>query len=226
MTPSTTTYFYLHGFASGPRSAKAVYLRDRFAAVGIKLQIPDLNQPDFFQLTLTRQIKQVEAALPTTPVVLIGSSLGGLTAAWVAQRQSQIKQLVLLAPAFQFLQQWLPKLSVNQQQQLLQGQMEFYHYAEQRPLPLSYEFIRDVEQYHDHQLLRPVSTLVLHGIHDQVISIAASQDFVKQRPWAHLIELNSNHALVDVKELIWQAIQTCCNQAARHSDQVPNRRDG
>src|SRR5688572_7467401 len=109
MTASAPHYIYLHGFASSPRSAKAQDLRDRFQSLGIELTIPDLNHPDFTHLTLTRQLEQVVALLPAdaTPVTLIGSSFGGLTAAWAAQTHPQIQRLVLLAPAFQFLDHWL-----------------------------------------------------------------------------------------------------------------------
>ena len=88
------TFIYLHGFASSPESAKAVYLRDRFAAQQITLEVPDLNQGDFSHLTIARQMAQVEALLPPdgTPVTLIGSSLGGLTSAWLAEKQAQVKK--------------------------------------------------------------------------------------------------------------------------------------
>jgi len=188
-----------------------VYLRDRFRALNIDLQIPDLNQPDFYHLTLSRQVQQVQAALPLGPVILIGSSFGGLTAAWVAQQNTQVQRLILLAPAFQFLHQWLPTLGESQRQHWqTQGQLEFYHYGKQHPLPLSYEFVRDAEQYPDDQLQRSLPTLILHGLHDEVISIAASRNFVAQRLWAHLIELDSNHALGNVKVEIWQAIREFC----------------
>lgn len=215
MKQSTTTYFYLHGFASGPQSGKAVYLRDRFGELGIDLKVLDLNQPDFFHLTLTRQVQQVQAAFPAGPIVLIGSSLGGLTAAWVAQ-QSQVQQLVLLAPAFQFLARWLPTLGEKGHWQT-QGQLEFYHYAEQCLLPLSYQFVLDAKQYQDDQLQRPVPTLILHGIHDQVVPIQVSCDFVAQRPWANLIKLDSDHGLGNVKSEIWQATQKFCQLTGNQS---------
>ena len=109
-------FIYLHGFASSPESAKAVYIRDRFAAFKISLEIPDLNQGDFSHLTITRQIAQVEKAFPPdgTPVTLIGSSLGGLTSAWLGQKHSQVQQLILLAPAFGFLSHWLSRLRAEQ----------------------------------------------------------------------------------------------------------------
>ena len=105
-------YIYLHGFASSPNSAKAQYFHSAFAELAIDLKIPDLNQGNFSQLTITRQIEQILAFFPPTPtpVTLIGSSLGGLTAALLAEKSLQVQRLVLLAPAFEFLSHWLPQL--------------------------------------------------------------------------------------------------------------------
>jgi hypothetical protein len=206
-------YVYLHGFASGPQSLKAQYLRDRFAEVGVGLQIPDLNQGNFTHLTLSRQLQQVETELlqDTTPTVLIGSSFGGLTAAWLGQRCPQVQQLVLLAPAFQFLQQWLGQLPPQVLTQWQQTRiMPFYHYGAQQQLPLSYEFVEDLHQYQEEQLTRPLPTLILHGCQDQVIPVTASRQYAAHRAWVQLVELDSDHTLGNVLEQIWQSIQNFC----------------
>ncbi len=202
-------YIYLHGFASSPNSAKARYFRQAFAELAVDLKTPDLNQGDFSQLTITRQIAQVKAQFPPppTPVTLIGSSLGGLTAAWIAEKSLQVQRLVLLAPAFEFLSHWLLQLG---EAKLKQWQDEkylmVYHYAEKQSLPLSYNFAIDAANYKDNQLVRAVPTLILHGFHDEVIPIAASRNYAASRPWVQLIELNSDHALADVMSQ-WQQIQ-------------------
>jgi predicted esterase YcpF (UPF0227 family) len=131
-------FIYLHGFASSPESAKARDLGDRFAQINIPLSIPDLNQGDFTHLTLTRQLQQVEAELPkdSTPVTLIGSSFGGLTAAWLGQTHPQVERLVLLAPAFGFLSHWLPRLGYEQTQQWKnEGFLPVYHYGRMKSFP-------------------------------------------------------------------------------------------
>ena len=200
-------YLYLHGFASSPQSRKAGYLRDRFSAQGISLSVPDLNQGDFFHLTLTRHIQQVERILEAdpTPATVIGSSFGGLTAAWVAQRQPQIKQLILLAPAFGFLQHWLPQLGLTQVQKWQQqGQLEIYHYGVNRRVSLSYQFVEDMTHYDLTELKRAVPTLILHGISDRTIPIEASRAFAADRPWVKLIELESDHGLENALPQIWQ----------------------
>ena len=219
-----SSYIYLHGFASSPDSLKAKYFRDRFSSLGIDLKTPDLNQNDFSRLTLTRQLHQIETEFLQTPsspsaknvknlgeVTIIGSSFGGLTAAWLAQRQLSVKQIVLLAPAFQFLSHWLPQLG---QQQLEKWQSEkylpVYHYGEQRYLPLNYQFVADMAQYHEEKLMRSVPTLILHGKHDTIIPIQASRHFAADRPWVQLIELEDDHALGNVLAEIWEAMQKFC----------------
>jgi hypothetical protein len=206
-------YIYLHGFASGPQSRKASYLRDRFASLGYSLKIPDLNQGDFFHLTLTRQLQQVANFLPNSPnaATIIGSSFGGLTAAWLAEKYPQVRQIVLLAPAFQFLDCWLPSLKPEDISTWhTQGNLSVYHYAYQQNLALSRCFLSDLRQYRESQLQRSVPTLLLHGRHDQVIPIQISRQFAKSRPWVTLQELESDHALANVLPEIWQAIEQFC----------------
>ncbi len=206
-------YIYLHGFASSPKSAKARYFADRFSEIHTELKIPDLNAGDFSHLTISRQIAQVAAELPqgSTPVTIIGSSLGGLTATHLAQQYLQIQRLVLLAPAFGFLSHWLPKLT-NEEIQRWQQEKYFmvYHYEEGRLLPLNYNFVTDAAQYQEEILQRAIPALILHGKNDEVIPIEASRDFERSRPWVELVELDSDHALGNVMQEMWQAIRLFC----------------
>lgn len=205
-------YIYLHGFASSPNSNKAKYIAERFAENQIKLEIPDLNCQDFYHLTVTRQLKQVTASLEKQlEVTIIGSSLGGLTAAHIGEKFLQVKRLILLAPAFEFLSHWLPTFDAEVIQRWQKEKyLMVYHYGLKQELALSYNFLLDANQYHQKCLKRPIPTLVLHGQHDEVIPIKASRDYVKQRYWVDLIELNSNHALENVMIDIWQAIEDFC----------------
>lgn len=206
-------YLYLHGFASGPRSMKAQTLQAYFQDCGLTLHIPDLNQDDFTHLTLSRQIQQASQLIEAwDQVVIIGSSLGGLTATWIAEQPQiapKIQRLVLLAPAFRFLEQWLPRLGHEQLRRWREeGMLPVYHYSSQTLQPLNYTFIRDAQKYDDDALQQPIPTLILHGRQDDVISIQSSQDYAAARPWVTLIELDSDHALANVQAEIWQAMQT------------------
>lgn len=205
-------YLYLHGFASSPRSAKAQFLKRQFESRGETLHLLDLNQADFAQLTLTRQIEQaLDWVAGRDRVTLIGSSFGGLTATWMAQQpavQPQIDRLVLLAPAFQFLQQWLPRLGPDTLANWSQtGWLSVYHYGMATQVPLAYGFVTDAERYDERQLNAAIPTLILHGQRDDVISIQASRDYASDRPWVQLIELDSDHSLGDVQPAIWEAVQ-------------------
>lgn len=195
---------YLHGFASSPNSAKARYLQSCWG--DRPLQIPDLNAGDFQGLTLSRQIQQVAALLPITPAAIVGSSFGGLTAAWLAERYSQVGRIVLLAPAFGFLNHWLPRLGPEQLAQWQEnGTLPVYHYGARQQLPLGYQFLEDARRYDEEQLQRPVPTLILHGRRDETIPIAASHTYAATRPWVTLRELDSDHALAEVLPEIWDA---------------------
>lgn len=206
-------YIYLHGFASSPKSRKAVYLQDCFAERNIQLEIPDLNQDDFSHLTLTRQIAQTAAMFEDaeTSVTLIGSSFGGLTAVWLAQKYSQVKRLILLAPAFGFPSNWFdkfPEVELKQWQET--GYKNIYHYGENKLLPLHYEFLVDGNRYNIDELKRSLPTLIIHGKNDDVVPIEVSRNYANKHDTVKLIELDSDHGLNDVKERIWQEIQDFC----------------
>jgi uncharacterized protein len=200
-------YIYLHGFASGPGSTKAQELKARYASLGIELLVPDLNEGDFTHLTISRQIDRVVSLFPPdgSPVTLMGASLGGWTAAIIAQDYLQVERLILLAPAFNFLDYWLPKLGADRLRAWENiGYLNIYHYAVQNLLPLHYDFITDARKYHLFPSDRVLPTLIIHGVRDDVIPIASSRDFAVKHPWVELCEVDSDHALTDCVELIWQ----------------------
>jgi uncharacterized protein len=206
-------YIYLHGFSSGPGSTKAKYIQAQCAQIGIDLQVPDLNQDDFTHLTISRQIAQVVDLLPPdkSPVILIGSSMGAWVSAIIAQNHPQVERLVLLAPAFDFLNHWLPKIGEQQLNSWEQtGYLSLYHHAIKDLSPLHYDFLVDARKYPLAEINRVLPTLIIHGIHDDVIPVSASRDFASQHPWVELLEWDSDHQLLDKNEQIWQQIRLFC----------------
>lgn len=205
-------YLYLHGWASSPNSSKARYFQQQFQQLNIELLIPDLNQNDFYHLTLSRQIAQATALLPPEqPTTIIGSSLGGLTALWLAEQLPQVERLVLFAPALRFLARCQGLIGAENMQRWQQsGELPMYHYADERERRLSYDFIRDFAQYPDAGLQRKLPTLILHGRKDEVIGIDTSRQFAKQHPWVKLQELNSDHGLNDVQDRLWTTTRKFC----------------
>ncbi len=209
------TYIYLHGFASGPGSAKAIFFQEKFRGLGINLLIPDLNKPDFQSFSLSRNIHTVSQLLPPAPapVILIGSSFGGLTAAWVAQQYPQVSKIILLAPAFEFLAAWLPVIGTQVQQWQAQGYLNVEHHAYGKTMPLSYSFITDQQNYEENELTHPVPTYIFHGDQDEVIPVNASLRFQEHRPWVAVKVLRGDHGLLGNSAEIWQDIQGICKLA-------------
>ena len=192
-------YFYLHGFASSPKSRKAQHLSDRLAEHGLTLEIPDFNQPDFSTLTLTRQLDQMVDLLGSDRAVLLGSSFGGLTASYLGDRLGdQIAELILLAPAFGFPQRWRDRLSLEQRQTWeTTGQLMVHHYGEGKQQPLNYSFWEDAQQYDWTQLTNTIPTQIFHGLPDDTVPVEHSRQYAANRDWVTLTELDSDHGLGD-----------------------------
>jgi len=75
---------YLHGFRSGPRSHKAWMLHARMAAQGLgdRFACPQLPPSPRAAIELAEELISGSAH----PVTLVGSSLGGYYATWLAER--------------------------------------------------------------------------------------------------------------------------------------------
>ncbi len=206
-------YIYLHGWASSPDSSKAVFFQQQFAKYAISIQIPDLNQNDFYHLTITRQINQVAALFPddNTPVTLIGSSLGGLTSLWLAEKYLQVERLILMAPALEFYPNCIEIWGKhNFERWQREGEINMMHYAWEREELVSFDFIRDAMQYRDENLQRQLPTLILHGENGEVVPVQASRNFVAQRDWVTLKTYDSDHSLKNVLSELWTATQDFC----------------
>ncbi len=200
-------YFYLHGFASGPGTAKGQYYRARFAEHGRSLILPDLNDGDFEHLTLTRQLAVIHKALGNSPepVTLLGSSLGGLLAVLTAVEDERVQKLVLLAPAFQFFARWSASASPDFLQAWEAARYtEVFHHGYRKICRLHYDILMDAAQYDEESLVRPVPTLILHGTKDNVVPYRLSETFSATRPWVKLVLMDSDHQLTDILEALWQ----------------------
>lgn len=212
----STSIIYLHGFASSPGSSKATFLRKRLEEKGLSLVVPDLNVPDFYHLTLTAMIKKaaetVQACLEA-PVYLIGSSMGGLVASHFVDRMKssaarRVEKMVLLAPAFDFLNRYQQRLGQKTMQKWREiGELPVYHYAYQQKRPLSYGLIEDLAQYDDALLEIDIPVLVFHGQYDESVDVQQSVRFAENRDNVTLHALNSDHKMLDQLNTIWAGIQ-------------------
>ena len=129
----------------------------------------------------------------------------------VSRQMAQVVD-VLLAPAFDFLAHWLPKIGETQLNSWQKtGYLSIYHHAIKDLSPLHYDFLVDADKYPLHEIDRVLPTLIIHGINDDVIPISASQNFVKDRPWVELLEWDSDHQLTNLNQQIWEEICRFCD---------------
>ena len=206
-------YFYFHGFASSPRSTKAGFFADRLAERGLSLHCPDLNEPDFATLSVTRMLEQVRAvvsALPPGPVVFIGSSLGAVVALQSASRLDPAgahppERIVLLAPALDFGRDGLRFLGEERVARWEEtGTLDVMHYAYGEPRPLGYEFYRDSQRYDSYTLDVRLPTLVFQGRRDESVDCAMVERWASGRAHVTLRVLDDDHQLKASLPLIWQ----------------------
>jgi len=211
-------YVYLHGFASGPQSRKAQFFREKLASIGIPLEIPALDQGDFEHLTISGQLEFTTQLLAGEPAVLIGSSMGGYLAALYASRHPEIDRMVLLAPAFGFGARWAETFGADKVAEWRNlGHAEVYHYAARDMRRLSIDLFNDAPRHDGYpSCARPA--LIFHGVHDNVVPLAASQTWVEANPTAQLIPMESGHDLLDVLEPIGEATARFLRTTSRLAD--------
>ncbi len=197
---------YLHGFASGPQSRKAQAFREAFHALGMEIHIPDLARDDFDHLTISAQLAVVRDLLADEPTHLIGSSMGGyLAALTAAAHPAQVRRLVLLAPAFAFPTRWPELLGAEKLHNWREtGWLEVFHYGDRANRRVHYGLYDDA-LIHAPQPPFTQPAAIFHGLHDQVVPISLSRDFVRAHPNAQLTELDSDHELLNVLPAIVSA---------------------
>jgi pimeloyl-ACP methyl ester carboxylesterase len=198
---------YLHGFASSPGSRKAHFFVEELRRVGFAVNVPDLAEGDFEQLTISAQLRVIERAAGLDPIILIGSSLGGYLAALYAAHHPEVARLVLLAPAFDFYRLWMAQLGPEKIAAWREtGAIRVFHYGAGREIPLGYQFLEDASQFEPFPDFRQ-PTLIFHGNHDPVVPVIHSARFIEAHANARLVRLESGHELTDVLDPIWQRSQ-------------------
>ncbi len=203
-------FIWLHGFASSPQSSKGQFIRARLEERGAHLVLPDLNDPTFLDMTVSRMLLQLDVlAQGEGPLVLLGSSLGGFTAAlWAATRPGRTAALVLLAPAFDLGPRWSRRMVPAE---LLRwrasGRLAFDHFARGRKEDLSVAFLDDALR-HPSYPLPGCPTLVIQGRQDEVVEPGLAREFTRRMgARATLVELEEGHDLSSDLPGLWRIIE-------------------
>jgi uncharacterized protein len=191
---------YLHGFASGPDSSKAHFFRDLLNQKNINVIIPDLNLPDFADLTISRALRQIQEIADSLEgdIHLMGSSLGGYMAALFSEQENRVQSMVLLAPAFEFPSRQSEKLSAEEIRNWKEtGYREMFHFGTNKTAKLRYTFAEDAMKYPDHPCTRNLPTVIFHGVNDNVVDYNVSINHLRRNSKTKLVLLHSDHSLGD-----------------------------
>ena len=212
---------YLHGFASGPGSAKGRALDERFAAHGVAFHRADLTpgEEGFERSTPLTMLAEAERLVTLhRPRVLMGSSLGGYLAAVLASRigsgerdggpasggpLDSIERVVLLAPAFRLFERWRSRLEPSEQARWREQGLEVFHYASGRERRLGWAFMEDAATLPAYPDVR-VPALCLAGRRDEVVPLEDVERFAALTPAAKLVVLEDGHELLHSVDRIFE----------------------
>lgn len=204
MTP--IRHGYLHGFASSNLAHKGQALRRFYAGHGLEFHVPNLNVPSFAKLSysnmltavdeLDRQLDARDGVAPGgTRWRFVGSSMGGyLASRWAMLHPERVDRLMLLCPAFEFVERW-PKIL---------GADNFARWREQghlslpdgtgTPVDVHFGLVEDA-MTHPPRPDVPCPTTIVHGTSDTVVPIDISRSYVEGRAHVKLIEVEDDHLL-------------------------------
>ena len=192
-------WLYLHGFGSGPDSAKGVHLSRHFQQLGTRIERLDLRVPSLENLRLSAMIEKTRRALggPGERAVLWGSSLGGLVASRVAELDERVQALVLLAPAFRFAERWASRPEFESWRE--QGWIDAYDHVGKRPARIDFTFASEALELYAAGGGWPdvrVPTLIVHGVLDDVVAVDGSRQWAAGKPQVRLVEVDDGHDLI------------------------------
>jgi uncharacterized protein len=226
-TPETLVV-YVHGFASHQKGEKVLYFKDRFLSMGTAYLAFDhrghgSSSGTMKELTLTRNLEDLDTLLNAKGAnfkrrILIGSSMGGQTAAWyAATHPDQITANFLIAPGFRFIQNRLRELGPDGLKKLsAEGQITVKN--EWVEITIGKELLDDGQLYPLEKLLKHyhTPTLILHGTDDRAVPFEDSVTFVQEslaRPMELVLIAGGDHRLSDHKQVLFAHMETFCKNA-------------
>lgn len=183
-------------------------MSEHYARQGIHLERLNLRQPSLERLRLSAMVRTVREAIggERERAVVFGSSLGGLTAARVAEEDARVCALVLLAPALRMAEQFRRQLGEHALSHWEQsGWLEVEDYAEKRKTRVDFGFFQDAEALDSRSGGWPdvrVPTLLIHGRADETTDIECSRRWAQGRRHVRLVEVEDGHELLNSLERV------------------------
>jgi predicted esterase YcpF (UPF0227 family) len=189
---------YLHGFRSSPKSMKARLVGERMAALGLADQLICPQLPASPTAAMELALSLIEG-VPAGELSIVGSSLGGYYATWLAERIGC--RAVLLNPAIVPLKDLDQHIGVTTQ----------YHSGE--PFEFKREYIEELRALAVHPVSRPERYFLIAATGDEVLDY---RDMVAHYAGArqHVIE-GSDHAISEFPDYLDAVLAFCGVEAGR-----------
>lgn len=183
---------YLHGFRSSPLSFKARLIGERLRELGCgdEYACPQLPASPRHAIDLAQQLMQ---GVPPQDLVLIGSSLGGYYATWLAEQAGC--RAVLLNPAVR------PPRDLER----YVGVTTAFHSDE--PFEFRHEYIAELQALEVQRITRPERYFLLAATGDEVLDwreMTAHYPSARQ----HVIQ-GSDHGMSDFAGYIDEVLAFC-----------------
>jgi predicted esterase YcpF (UPF0227 family) len=187
---------YLHGFRSSPRSFKARVVGARMAALGRanELILPHLPASPRAAMELVANLTD---RYPGEQLSIIGSSLGGFYATWLAERRGC--RAVLINPAVDPLQDLDKHVGVTTE------------YHSDAPFEFRREYIDELRALKVDRITRPERYFLLAASGDEVLDY---RDMVAHYAGArqHVID-GSDHAIAEFEQYVDEVLAFCLQPA-------------
>jgi uncharacterized protein len=183
---------YLHGFRSSPRSTKARLLAERMQALGLSADYHCPPLPASPQAAIELALAIASRSAPAE-LTLIGSSLGGYYATWLAERLGC--RAVLLNPAVQAPRELDKYVGVTTE------------YHSDQPFEFKAEYIGQLQALAVSQITQPERYFLLAATGDEVLDW---REMVAHYPRAkqHIIA-GSDHGISDFPSYIDDVLEFC-----------------
>lgn len=195
-------FLYLHGFASSAASQKARAFVAWGKQRGVHVDALDLRVPSFERLLFSAIVARVREAIDAAGgaharVALIGSSLGGLTALRVAEQDPRVSAVFAMAPAFRLAELWRTTIGdADWEKWRRQGFREVDDHLTEAKARVHFGFVEELERLDVGYPDVRVPACIVHGIRDDVVDIARSRDFAREKRHVRLVEVDDGHELV------------------------------
>ena len=191
-----THLLYLHGFRSSPRSYKARVVQGRLEALGRARELVCPQLPASPREAMALALTLVERHADR--LAIVGSSLGGFYATWLAERFGC--RAVLINPAVDPLKDLDKHVGVT----------TAWHSAE--PFEFRREYIDELAALKVERITRPERYFLLAATGDEVLDY---RDMVAHYAGAHqhIIE-GSEHAMPEFAQYVDEVLDFCATGAA------------